>query len=111
MSATASYKAALSCGRRPSGARRVHAQACRRDNLPETAGPDLLLSRRDAVEQGLAACIALACADTVVPDAAFAADGKDFVTLPSGLKVLDIRCYISSRSTTQYCALHLHDTP
>lgn len=111
MSATGSHKVALSCGRKLSGARRIHAEACRPDNFAETSRSGVLLSRRDTVVQSLAVCIALACADTVAPEDAFAADGKDFVTLPSGLKVLDLRCRIPSRSTTQYCPAHLHDTP
>lgn len=92
MSATASHKSGFSCARRLSSTRRVHIHASRPDNLSEQAALDLALSRREAVGQGLAVCIGLACTEAAFPDVAVAADGKDFVTLPSGLKVLDIRC-------------------
>lgn len=91
MSTTAYHKAAFTCGRRLCCARRVHLKAFGNDHEPVKRSLDLPLSRRDAVGQSLAMCLNVAAAPLLIPAESLAAEGKDFVTTSSGLKVLDIR--------------------
>eukprot|EP00892_Ulva_mutabilis_P001001 jgi/Ulvmu1/10901/UM007_0078.1 len=91
MSATACNKAAFISGRKPCSARRVQVNVSHHDRTLHEVAADQPLSRREAAIRTLAVCASLASAQALAPANGLAADGKDFVTLPSGLKVLDIR--------------------